>query len=288
MELISSNNSSDVSENKERPYKIYSLNCPINEDVVRYIGLTKHSLNRRLGEHLREKYRINHKQNWIRKLKNQSLKPIINLIDDNLTKEEAKEKEMQCIKLLKSVGAKLVNQTNGGDGMTGYRHTKEYKVWLSIKTTGTKHKEESKIKMSNNKKGNKNAFFGKTHSLEIRNRISRAHTGKERPLWVKIKISKSKTGVKKSEATKQKMSLSKLGKKLSQETKKKISLAGMGRKASEETKKKIGIANKNKILSKEHKQKLLKTHLGIKMSESTRKKISQKLLYINECKRKNL
>ena len=114
------------------------------------------------------------------------------------------------------------NFTEGGDGISGYRHT-----------------EKSKKKMSESKKGENNPMYGKTpwnkgktHTLETRKKMSEARKGKTHSLETRKKIGESQKGKTISEETRKKMSEAQkgenhpmYGKTLSEETKKKISEA---------------------------------------------------------------
>lgn len=201
---------------QEKPYKIYSINCPINSEMIRYIGVTKKLLNVRLREHLLDKDRT-HKTDWIKSLNRKSLIPSINLIEDDLTLEEAFKKEIEYIKLFKSCGAKLTNSGIGGEGNKGYKFTKEQKEKLSESHKGLKGfwagkkrdmatnkkiserlkgipmSEETKQKLSRALKGRK----GKPHSIETRIKLSLIRKGKKfQPLSPehKFKISLAKKG----------------------------------------------------------------------------------------------
>ena len=99
----------------------------------------------------------------------------------------------------------LFNFTDGGEGVSGYKHT-----------------TESLLKMSNVHKG-------KTISKEQRKQISQFNKGKKLSDETKLKISKAKTGVPRDEKTKRKLSKSHKGKKLSKKHKKKISNATKGK-----------------------------------------------------------
>jgi group I intron endonuclease len=131
------------------------------------------------------------------------------------------------------------NLTIGGEGMSGYKLSKETRQKISERNVseetrqklsnaarGRKFTEETKRKISESKKGKplskaarekisgKNSFnFGKSPSEETRKKISKANKGKKP--WT--------YGKKHSEESKQKMSKAKLGKKLSDETKQKVS-----------------------------------------------------------------
>jgi hypothetical protein len=107
--------------------KIYGLVCPTSKQI-RYIGVTKYSLKKRLNEHLRENKSKTYKQKWIKSLLNKGLKPNIVLIC--LTDESNWiEAEKYYIKLFKTNGFKLTNTSEGGEGggSKGYKHTEEWK-----------------------------------------------------------------------------------------------------------------------------------------------------------------
>lgn len=77
----------------------------------------------------------------------------------NLTKEEACNMERSLIKNLKSNDKNRgYNLTNGGDGVEGYRFTKEQIQKMSVQ-----------------RKGELNSFFGKHHTDEVRRKMSENH-----------------------------------------------------------------------------------------------------------------
>lgn len=105
-------------------YKIYSLNDPITNEI-RYIGQTCQPLKTRLGEHLRKLKNKTYKVNWIKSLIGNNLKPIIVLIEENLSKEDCNDLEIKYIRLYKELNPKLTNMTDGGEGSIGYKHSEE-------------------------------------------------------------------------------------------------------------------------------------------------------------------
>jgi hypothetical protein len=135
-----------------------------------YIG--KGSRLRRRKRHLEhmsdfliEKNDIFHKK--LKSMKRKGIKPIIKILFDNLEEDIALELE---ILLIKKYGKRvdetgcLCNMTDGGEGISGHRHTEETRKKMSksqsghIKSdesilkqreslTGHKHTEEDKIKM---------------------------------------------------------------------------------------------------------------------------------------------
>lgn len=90
-------------------YKIYGLKEK-GTDNIKYIGVTKLSLERRLYYHLRDTK--NKKSCWLKSINNNVE---IVLIEDNLDQASAFKKEIIYIKIFKSFGAKLKNMTSGGE-----------------------------------------------------------------------------------------------------------------------------------------------------------------------------
>jgi hypothetical protein len=97
----------------------------------------------------------------------------------------------------------LLNRTDGGDGVSGTKHTAEVRLARSIAYKGRKHSdetrakmrlaklgrkldEETKLKIRNSCQGN-NA--GNTHTIETKARISAAHKGKTVSVETRAKIS---------------------------------------------------------------------------------------------------
>ena len=151
----------------------------------------------------------------------------------NVDEELSLLAEMELIDKYRKTGVRLVNVSDGGDGITGYHHTDETKLKIgkANATTpkakgeqhgmfGKKHTEESLAKMSASQSarewGENHHFYGKHHSEETRAKISQGVAGK---------LQGEKNGF--------------FGKKHSDETKAKISKAGIGRTASAETKAKL-------------------------------------------------
>lgn len=93
---------------------IYSLSDPTTNEV-RYIGKAN-DLKKRLHSHLTKSNltKPTHKNNWIKSLLTQNLKPIIKPIEEVLV-SEWEFWEIYWISQFKSWGFKLTNLTNGGD-----------------------------------------------------------------------------------------------------------------------------------------------------------------------------
>ncbi len=167
--------------------KIYVLLDKNN--VVRYVGKTIKSLEHRLRLHLCDaKRENNHRANWIRKCLSEGYAPTIQLIEE--VGGDGCEKEMYWIKFFREEGLNLVNVTDGGDGIIGYRHS-----------------HESRAKMSLAQMGNKK-WLGRHHSQEYKSRMSQLLKNRKFSPETRAKISMAKLGKKLPTETKSKMSLS--------------------------------------------------------------------------------
>jgi hypothetical protein len=92
-------------------FKIYVLTDRFYN--IRYVGLTSKEISYRLKQHMNDFRHNQHKINWIKKYGNSIMAFVI---EDNIkTAKEAKEKEINWIKKLKSIGCNLINATEGGD-----------------------------------------------------------------------------------------------------------------------------------------------------------------------------
>lgn len=92
--------------------KIYTLEDP-RDNIIRYVGKTKQTLNKRLSTHLCPRENT-HTNNWIRSLQLVGLRPIITQVDEVLT-SEWQFWEKHYISLFKSWGFNLTNIQEGGD-----------------------------------------------------------------------------------------------------------------------------------------------------------------------------
>lgn len=116
-------------EEMKQKYYIYTLTDPIDKEV-KYVGKskdTKDRLKRHMSnDHLKDSWTSKNK--WLLWLRNQGLKPEIEILDEGDV-DNIDDLEIYWIEQLKHWGYKLKNETIGGDGYD----------W-----TGRKHKDSSK------------------------------------------------------------------------------------------------------------------------------------------------
>jgi len=237
----------------------------LDNNKIFYIGIGSDSTYKRANN------KYNRNQLWKRISKKYGYS--VEIIYDNISWEDACNKEIELIKEYGRINlgfGNLVNMTDGGEGMIGLVHTEEHRKKNSDSNKGKKVSENTKKKM--------------------RNRITSDET--------KLKISVSNLGKKRTEEHRQKIKDSLKGKYIgnnnhffgknhTDESKNKISKASKGRKLSEDTKEKIGKSNTGKTHphTKESKEKLSysaklrnikpPSRKGIKHTEETKKKMRE-------------
>lgn len=101
-------------------YTVYILRCPFTANV-KYVGITKHSIEQRLERHLNyaknaNKYYLS--QTWLRSLIEQDVVPFIQSLETNLTESAAKTIEIWWIRYFKKKEIVLKNTTKGGETMS--------------------------------------------------------------------------------------------------------------------------------------------------------------------------
>lgn len=152
--------------------KLYALLDPQTKEL-RYIGKTRKSLAVRLSNHLCDKTK-NHRTNWLKSLQN---KPIIELLDE--VQGNGAEEEVAMIGIARSLGCRLVNGTDGGDG--GVTLPPEAREKIRLARLGTKSSPETVEKIRKALKGNKNGL-GYKHTPEALQKIQAASKARGVPL----------------------------------------------------------------------------------------------------------
>lgn len=130
---------------------IYTLSD--NKGDIRYVGKTKNETKKRLYAHINEcnTDRKSHKINWIKSILNKGERPIINIVDE-VPVNEWQFWEIYWIEQFRQWGFNLTNQTIGGDGGNGYKHSSENKLRMRKSKLGTTLSNEQKKKISDSVK----------------------------------------------------------------------------------------------------------------------------------------
>lgn len=128
----------------------------IDTNEIFYIGLELDSINKKsIGRRPKIKQG---KSEWWKRIVNKT-DYIITIIKDNLSNDEAIQLEIDLIKLYgradRNLGP-LVNHTDGGEGIVGFKHSDKTILKMSNTAQGRKMSDEIKLKLSNIKKGKRN------------------------------------------------------------------------------------------------------------------------------------
>jgi len=169
---------------------IYALIDPrVDDDImcVRYVGKSRCIIHR-LSEH-RYQAKIGtdtYLYHWYNKLLSEGVEPVLVVIR-NVSKKLSGSWEKAYIKKFKSLGAKLVNLTAGGDGSFGHVMSDETKRKISEAKKGIKYTEEQKKRMGAPKRGRK-------FSDEHRRKLSEAGKGRPVSKETREKVRKANKG----------------------------------------------------------------------------------------------
>jgi len=205
-----------------------------------YVGITTRKIARRWYEHC-------YLGNSCGQLLNKAINKYgidafeIQVVASAKTIPDLKDLEKQLIVQYQTKVPNGYNLTDGGDGLTGYRHTEEQKKRNGDAKRGTIHSDETKQKMKDAHLGENNHFYGKSHSEKTKQRISATKQANPTKYWL---------GKQRNEETCKKISKSltgQLGRPHTEESKKKISAAHIGKKQgspSLETRLKLSLATK--------------------------------------------
>ena len=205
---------------EEKNYKVYLHTFP-NGKV--YVGISQQELERRWQRgagYLKRTYvrKAIDKYGW------DSITSEV--LFDNLSEQEACQKEIDLIKHYKSTDNEFGYNVSNGGNVAG------------------KHSDETIQKIRESKIGAKNPMYGKASN--------------EKQLAALAKMRMHNKGKPLSEETKQKLSIALKGRKLSEETKRKIALAHTGMKLSEEARANLSKARKGIKFSETHIENLKK------------------------------
>jgi len=192
-----------ISLHKTCKYIIYGLREP-GTNEIRYIGKSSNSTRRprshwKNKKYLRDGYPVHV---WTSSLVKQNIFPEIILLAEFPGLELAaldernsrlNETEIQLILTYRTLGHKLLNMTDGGDGLLG-RTGKLAPMYgrrgILSPRFGVQHTEESRIAMSEALSGENHPHFGKHPSEITRNKIGEANKGSNNGMFGKNPVNK--------------------------------------------------------------------------------------------------
>jgi group I intron endonuclease len=153
-----------------------------------YVGKTSNSIEKRFNSHIQsvKKNKTKHHKCWNKAISNNKQPEILILEEAN--NNNINELEKWYIAYFKSIGVKLTNMTNGGDGLQGHIFSSEHKTKISKANKGKKCKWTlegiNNIKMANSK----------PRSEEFKEKIREIRLGSKWSDNTKKKISESNKG----------------------------------------------------------------------------------------------
>lgn len=202
---------------------VYGLFDPDGE--LRYVGQTVRSTAQRLRDHLRPSAlkKNNHRSAWIKSLLARGVSPAIHPIQVLASVEDLAEAERYWIAFFRARGCRLVNSSDGGEGLI----------------------EAAQRQMLSD------ALQGHVVSEETRQRIGAALKGRRQSDAVRQARSRALKGRKLSQEHIDKVAQAQRGRAVSPETRAKLAAAARARKHSPETKAKISAsiwAQKHEVL----------------------------------------
>jgi group I intron endonuclease len=151
---------------------IYCLKDPRTSEI-RYVGQTINDPKKRMAQHIhqekRTKGKLTHVNSWIRSLKQNNLRPIMEILEECVI-DELNNKEIYFIKTFREKH-NLCNHSEGGQGVRGHKMTEESKAkrLITLSTSAAwaeKHKTHSILMKQLYKEGH--VKFGYKHLSEER------------------------------------------------------------------------------------------------------------------------
>lgn len=161
-------------------FELYGLFCP-DTDQLKYIGITKNGLQKRLRNHLK-KPTNKFIETWFSSLRSENKTPIIRQIKECNTYNDLLQSEIDEISKYRKLNFNLYNITDGGDinPMLGKTHSEESRKKISLTHKGKKFSEDEKLKR---KKHIKELWSNTEWSEKIKKKMSDNTKGEKNPNW---------------------------------------------------------------------------------------------------------
>lgn len=229
-----------------KTYYIYAL-CEPDEDhnVVRYVGKSNDPL-RRFKEHMYPASLSHHchRSAWIKALQAQGLKPRLVILEETNDGRWA-EDEIRLIAKYRHDGHDLTNTTDGGDGGTGYRFSKDSCAKRRASLVGRVVTPETRARMSEaarNRTPEHNAKIGEASRARASTTGPKVAAANRSRIW--------------KDESRARLSASQTLRASTPEGKAQRHTAFKGQRHTEETREKIARSNSVRVVSPETKAKI--------------------------------
>lgn len=161
---------------------VYTLASSQAPEVVRYVGVTSKTAEYRLRGHLNTA-RAGRKlalYDWMRRELSKGYEILVITATRHAAFADALVAEQALIAEHRNAGTRLLNLTDGGEGVLGHKHSATARVKMSAAHAGKirgPHSEETRQRISEARKGH--ATHTKPHTEETRRKMSEARRGKK-------------------------------------------------------------------------------------------------------------
>jgi hypothetical protein len=152
----------------EKTWTVYKLTDSRTPSDIRYVGITSGTLTRRLAQH-KGASGNNYRTNWIRSVLRAGADVVICPLVTDLSESQAKAMEVELIAKYRSLGSRLVNSTDGGDGNVGWNPSNETRKRMAASASKAMTLEH-RVRLSLIQKS--------LVTPEVRERIGASHRGK--------------------------------------------------------------------------------------------------------------
>lgn len=118
----------------------------------------------------------------IAKLARMGMRAEVRMVAEALSEQDALNIEMERIAFWRAAGPDLCNVTDGGDGVSGYRHTETVRAEMAARMTGRALSLEARAKLSATKTGRPQ----KKHTAEHNAKIGASQKGRRDPIETRL------------------------------------------------------------------------------------------------------
>lgn len=167
---------------------VYGLADPLYPHQIRYVGITKQTLSRRLDGHLRSAGDHPPVRRWIRDLREEGRRPLILELEE-LDEDEVALRTAERKWIVRLWSPLLLNRTSGGNGRTG-RRSPETIARMRAAQLGHHVSKEARLKIGRAGLGRVPWNKGRLFTPEIRAKMSAAASNRSPEVRERMSLAK--------------------------------------------------------------------------------------------------